>query len=132
MGFVMTDRLYYHDSFVYDFDADVRAVVADPRPALILDRTAFYPTSGGQPFDAGWIAVGDIVHPTREMRVVEVAESTDGAIVHYVEIPEGGGKLAGAIEAPWHARVHGRVGSGLRRPRSHATAFGAACAVGRL
>ena len=44
----MTDRLYYHDSFLYDFDAEVREVADSPRPALILDRSAFYPTSGGQ------------------------------------------------------------------------------------
>jgi len=37
----MTDRLYYHDSFLYDFDAEVRSVLETPRPALILDRTAF-------------------------------------------------------------------------------------------
>ena len=51
----MTDRLYYHNSFLYDFDADVLDVVDNPRPALILDRTAFYPTSGGQVFDTGTI-----------------------------------------------------------------------------
>ena len=39
----MTDRLYYHDSFLYDFDAEVREVTEGPRPALILDRSAFYP-----------------------------------------------------------------------------------------
>ena len=52
----MTQRLYYHDSFLYDFDAEVRSVIETPRPALILDRTAFYPTSGGQIHDTGWIA----------------------------------------------------------------------------
>src|SRR5450755_416834 len=52
----MTTRLYYQDSFLYDFDAEVRDVVDSPRPALILDRTAFYPTSGGQVFDTGWIS----------------------------------------------------------------------------
>ena len=51
----MTDRLYYHDSFLYDFDAEVREVTESPRPAIILDRTAFYPTSGGQVFDTGMI-----------------------------------------------------------------------------
>ena len=107
----MTDRLYYHDSFVYDFDADVRAVLASPRPALILDRTAFYPTSGGQPFDAGWIAVGDLAHPTREIRVAEVAESEDGAIVHYVDVSEAG-ELAEMIEPG--ARVHGRIDAARR------------------
>ena len=53
----MTDRLYYHDSFLYDFDAEVREVTETPRPALILDCTAFYPTSGGQIHDTGWLAV---------------------------------------------------------------------------
>ncbi|MGA8762255.1 MAG: alanine--tRNA ligase-related protein, partial [Candidatus Sulfotelmatobacter sp.] len=52
----MTTRLYYHDSFLYDFDAEVSAIVESPRPALILDRSAFYPTSGGQISDTGWIA----------------------------------------------------------------------------
>ena len=47
----MTDRLYYRDSFLDDFDAEVREVLLSPRPALILDCTAFYPTSGGQIFD---------------------------------------------------------------------------------
>ena len=49
----MTTRLYYHDSFLYDFDAEIQDVLDSPRPALILDRTAFYPTSGGQVFDTG-------------------------------------------------------------------------------
>jgi hypothetical protein len=39
----MTDRLYYHDSFLHDFDAEVREVIDAPRPALILDRSGFYP-----------------------------------------------------------------------------------------
>ncbi len=53
----MTERLYYQNSFLYDFTASVEAVreLADGRRALVLDRTAFYPTSGGQPFDTGWI-----------------------------------------------------------------------------
>ena len=48
----MTDRLYYTDSYLRDFDA---AVVdrADGGRRIYLDRTAFYPTSGGQPFDTG-------------------------------------------------------------------------------
>ena len=53
----MTERLYYQNSFLYDFTASVEAVreMADGRRALVLDRTAFYPTSGGQPFDTGWV-----------------------------------------------------------------------------
>ena len=53
----MTERLYYTDPFLTGFDAQVLQVVTAPdgRPAVVLDRTAFYPTSGGQPFDTGSI-----------------------------------------------------------------------------
>jgi alanyl-tRNA synthetase len=77
----MTDRLYYHDSFLYDFDAEVRDIIAAPRPALILDRTAFYPTSGGQVHDTGWITS----NANARFRVTEVADTEDGKVVHYLE-----------------------------------------------
>jgi len=82
----MTTRLYYHDSFLYDFDAEVREATENPRPALVLERTAFYPTSGGQIFDTGWILAGDPNHPTK-LRVTEVADAEDGKVVHYLEAP---------------------------------------------
>ncbi|NOT44096.1 MAG: hypothetical protein HOP14_05770, partial [Acidobacteria bacterium] len=54
----MTERLYYTDPLLREFDAEVLAVVDhDGRPAALLDRTAFYPTSGGQPFDVGRLEV---------------------------------------------------------------------------
>ncbi len=87
----MTEHLYYHDSFLDVFDAEVRELqpgtAKDMRPAVILDRTAFYPTSGGQPFDTGWI-IPDATSPDAELqklRVREVAEREDGQIVHYLE-----------------------------------------------
>src|SRR5450432_1024022 len=54
-----TRRLYYDDSFLREFDAQVvscePAANRDGRPAyeILLDSTAFYPTSGGQPHDSG-------------------------------------------------------------------------------
>lgn len=78
----MTDRLYYHDSFLYNFEAEVRDVTETPRPTLILDRTAFYPTSGGQVHDTGWISSGD-----SRLRVTEVADTEDGRVIHYLEAP---------------------------------------------
>jgi alanyl-tRNA synthetase len=89
----MTDRLYYHDSFLYNFDGTVREVTETPRPALVLDRTAFYPTSGGQIFDTGWIVPVDDSDPARSSyvesdtryRVTEVADREDGKVVHYID-----------------------------------------------
>jgi alanyl-tRNA synthetase len=58
----MTERLYYDDSYLRQFTAHAIECAADG--AVYLDRTAFYPTSGGQPCDLGSIAgvaVRDVV-----------------------------------------------------------------------
>src|SRR5271154_3659908 len=93
----MTEHLYYHDSFLYEFDAEVLDVNAvDSRSALILDRTVFYPTSGGQVFDTGWIVAGD-----DKARVTEVAEKDDGTILHLLETPaaiQKGSRIRGLID----------------------------------
>lgn len=98
----MTDRLYYHDSFLYDFEAEVQALTDTPRMALILDRTAFYPTSGGQVFDTGWITSGEY-----KIRVAEVADAEDGRVVHYLEAP--------ATEIKAGTKVRGQIDAGRRR-----------------
>ena len=94
----MTDRLYYQDSFLYNFDAEVRSVAETPRPAVILDRTAFYPTSGGQTHDTGWLVSADA-----KFRVTEVADTEDGHVVHYLEAPlkdvQPGARVRGEIDA---------------------------------
>jgi len=51
----MTERLYYTDSYLREFQARV-IDRADGGRTMYLDRTAFYPTSGGQPHDTGAIA----------------------------------------------------------------------------
>ena len=48
----MTERLYYKDSYLREFRARV-VYRSDDGATLYLDRTAFYPTSGGQPNDLG-------------------------------------------------------------------------------
>lgn len=63
----MTERLYYTDAYLKDFTAHVTAL-ADEGRTVYLDRTAFYPTSGGQPYDHGTIA---------GVAVVEVADEDD-------------------------------------------------------
>ena len=109
----MTDRLYYRDSFLYNFDAEVRSVLESPRPALILDRTAFYPTSGGQIHDTGWISQAGsgagATEANERFRITEVADTEDGHIVHYLEAPlkhvKAGSRIRGEID-PARRRDH--------------------------
>jgi alanyl-tRNA synthetase len=61
----MADRLYYTDSYLRDFTAHVVETAADGRIAY-LDRTAFYPSSGGQPFDTGTIAGTAVINVVDE------------------------------------------------------------------
>ena len=73
----MSDRIYYTDPSRTRFEAVVvETVLVGDRPAVVLDTTAFYPTSGGQPFDTG--TLGDA-------RVTEVLESESGAVLHVVD-----------------------------------------------
>jgi alanyl-tRNA synthetase len=89
----MTERLYYTDSLCAAFDATVVEIVdVDGRSGVLLDRTAFYPTSGGQPFDTGRLG---------SARVVDVIDRDDGEIVHVVDAPLAPGDVArGEIDWP--------------------------------
>ena len=50
----MTVRLYYEDSYLTRFSANVIDLFpSNAQTAVVLDQTAFYPTSGGQPYDTG-------------------------------------------------------------------------------
>ncbi|MBZ5667861.1 MAG: alanyl-tRNA editing protein [Acidobacteriia bacterium] len=83
----MTKRLYYDSSEVHEFDSVVEDVTPpsaeQSRPAVILRETAFYPTSGGQVHDTGWLTFDG----AERLRVTEVADAEDGRIVHYLEAP---------------------------------------------
>lgn len=72
----MTGRLYYQDSYLKEFKAKVlKKIKIDNQPAVVLDETAFYPTSGGQPYDKGVI---------QDVPVVEVVEEDD-EIIHILK-----------------------------------------------
>ncbi len=84
----MTERLYYSDSFLHEFEARTVAVRCD---AVTLDRSAFYPTSGGQVFDTGWLEVNG-----SRLRVKQVTEDEQtGDVLHVMESAHG--LLAGAF-----------------------------------
>ena len=76
----MTERLYYDDAYLTRFTARVvEGFAFQDRFAVVLDRTAFYPTSGGQPFDRGILGGVQVVD-------VLVRESDD-AVLHLLDAP---------------------------------------------
>ena len=92
----MTERLYYTDSFLHEFEARVLAVSGE---TVTLDRSAFYPTSGGQVFDTGWLEVKG----SDRIRVKDVTEDEQtGAVLHLVESADAlqtGAEVLGLIDA---------------------------------
>ncbi len=70
----MTEKLYYDDPFLFEFDATVTEVTEN---GVVLDRTAFFPEGGGQAGDRGRI------------NGIEVSDTkiADGKIVHFISSP---------------------------------------------
>jgi alanyl-tRNA synthetase len=91
----MTTRLYYAEPYLTSFNATVVSCDDhDGRFHVVLDQTAFYPTSGGQPFD-----IGNLGGAT----VTEVIDGENGGIVHVVDRPlPAGAAVDGAID--WQRR----------------------------
>ncbi len=89
----MTERLHYDDASLTRFSARVvEHIEWEGRPAIVLDRTAFYATGGGQPHDTGsldGVAVVDVVE--REV---------DGAVVHILAtpLPAGTAEVQGEVD----------------------------------
>ncbi len=90
-----TERLYYQDSRLLEFDARVISLseLDDGQIAVTLDRTAFYPTGGGQPTDTG--TLGDA-------RVVDCIDAEDEGVLHVIQgpAPEVGDSVHGKIDWP--------------------------------
>ena len=88
----MTHRLYYTDPLLLAFDATVVAStpMPDGRSEIVLDQTAFYPTSGGQPHDLGSLG---------GLPVLDVVDREDGEIAHVVPGPAAvGSRVQGQID----------------------------------
>ncbi len=87
-----TERLYYHNPNLLEFEANVlEAIPLGDRFGIVLDRTAFYPTSGGQPHDLGSIGGVEILDVYEDERT--------GAIVHVAAQPFAAGKVHGRVDA---------------------------------
>jgi len=75
---MVTERLYYSDSHLIEFEARVVDVTdrVSGWTAVVLNRTAFYPTGGGQPSDTGTL---------NGSRVVECIDDGDNGVLHVVQ-----------------------------------------------
>src|SRR3569832_700564 len=95
---VVTERLYYSDSHLIEFEA--RVVDLSDRvsgwTAVVLDRTAFYPTGGGQPSDTGTL---------NGARGVECIDDGDRGVLHVVQgtTPSLGEVVRGRVD--WSRRL---------------------------
>ena len=94
----VTERLYYSDSHLIEFEA--RVVDLSDRvsgwTAVVLDRTAFYPTGGGQPSDTGTL---------NGVRVVECIDDGENGVLHVVQgaTPARGETIHGRVD--WSRRL---------------------------
>jgi alanyl-tRNA synthetase len=87
----MTDRLYYDDAYLRQFTARVtERLTVDGHPAVVLDRSAFYPTGGGQPGDTGKL---------NAVNVIDVQQrKADHAVVHVLDTPLDADEVEGVID----------------------------------
>ena len=87
----MTERLYYSDSYLRTFNARVvERLEVNGQPAVILDRSAFYPEGGGQPSDRGML---------NQVEVVEVtARAGDEEVLHVLSSPVVAGEVTGVVD----------------------------------
>jgi alanyl-tRNA synthetase len=85
----MTERLYYEDCYLREFRGRI-VQAGEGGTRVYLDRSAFYPTSGGQPFDTGMLGGA---------RVIDVIDEEEH-IVHVVDAPLSEGEIAAEIDWP--------------------------------
>lgn len=92
-----TDCLFREDSYLKECSATITGIT--DQGGLVLDRTVFYATSGGQPGDRGAVTL-----PTGEAIIVETANFTDQGKTEIAHIPAGG-MAPVAVGDPVHAVI---------------------------
>jgi misacylated tRNA(Ala) deacylase len=95
----MTELIYQTDSYLQTFSAYVTDVDSENH-AVILDRTAFYPGGGGQPFDEGWLTFGERQFPL--VRPRKVGDNVLHILEADVPLPPTGSTITGQID--WQKR----------------------------
>ena len=103
----MADRLYYSDSFLKSFEAEVVDIREHARTGVgsewhvALDRSAFYPNSGGQPHDLGKLTATSRSGATLDVDVIGVEEDESGEVWHVTAKPLlAGTRVTGTIDWP--------------------------------
>ena len=96
----MTEKLYEQDAFLIKFEAKVLSCTQGKKGFdIVLDRTAFYPEGGGQPYDTGRLEAAGTCD---KVKVLEV-HNREGSVVHTCNHPlEEGSAVTGTID--WERR----------------------------
>jgi alanyl-tRNA synthetase len=102
-----TEKLYWADPHATRFETSgARLGAWQGRPAVVLDRTLFYPEAGGQLADVGTLAVGPVT-----LSIADVQVDDDGVIHHLFEAPAEPASLEAALSGP----VRGEIDRDRRR-----------------
>lgn len=89
------EQIYYHDSYVKEFEATVTGIDTE-KNGVLLDRTAFYPGGGGQPYDMGELIAGEKTYTVKK---------TERGNVHVIDgdaLPDVGTQVKGVLD--WERR----------------------------
>ncbi len=91
----MTDLLFHHDSYLKEFEA---VVIDAAENSVELDRSAFYPGGGGQPYDVGVLVASGLNYPVTRVG------SSGGKVMHQIDgpVPMSGTRITGKVD--WERR----------------------------
>lgn len=87
----MSKRLYYTDAYTLNFEAEIiERLEIDGKPAVVLNQSYFYPTTGGQPYDTGRLSQANVLDVT--------VRKEDGAVIHLLDRADVPDSVTGEID----------------------------------